>query len=365
MSWFSEFSEKAENILNSIDKNAAIALNKQVNTKNKRTEIIVEPVAVTKLENELESSNLNHYSPFVEDTSTVDKSSVVLDLQPTPSPLPIDRNNDFLQNEMLQNEIHSLNNEISLLLTRVKLSEQKSLELNEKLATAENRNFTLEEEISKLISEKYSIDDLKIMCKQLEGSERFLSKIVSKDEKKKANIHEHYDAQIQELIQQKAELEETLRSKEDEMIMLKSRLSQKTYCFSADELQSRLRALTITLVQKQSSLDSLTAEKNALALKYNQLQKRYDDVLGILHQSRINMNDTDDVKAQIPVFKFERGLLSRLKKLSAPIDLLGVKFEILLRKSSFSRSVFIFYLVVMHIIVFLLLYSQMPDSSTR
>lgn len=51
------------------------------------------------------------------------------------------------------------------------------------------------------------------------------------------------------------------------------------------------------------------------------------------------------VKAQIPVFKFERGLLSRLKKLSAPIDLLGVKFEILLRKSSFSRSVFIFYLV--------------------
>lgn len=48
MSWFSEFSEKAENILNSIDKNAAIALNKQVNAKNKRTEIIPEPVAITK-----------------------------------------------------------------------------------------------------------------------------------------------------------------------------------------------------------------------------------------------------------------------------------------------------------------------------
>lgn len=54
--------------------------------------------------------------------------------------------------------------------------------------------------------------------------------------------------------------------------MLKSRLSQKTYCFSADELQSRLRALTITLVQKQSSLESLTAEKNALVSKMNHLQ---------------------------------------------------------------------------------------------
>lgn len=80
---------------------------------------------------------------------------------------------------------------------------------------------------------------------------------------------------FQEFIQQKTELEETLRSKEDEIIMLKSRLSQKTYCFSADELQSRLRALTITLVQKQSSLDSLTTEKNALALKYNQLQVNF------------------------------------------------------------------------------------------
>lgn len=50
-------------------------------------------------------------------------------MQPTPSPLPIDRNNDFLQNEMLQNEIHSLNNEISLLLTRVKLSEQSNTQL--------------------------------------------------------------------------------------------------------------------------------------------------------------------------------------------------------------------------------------------
>ncbi|XKL60737.1 hypothetical protein PGB90_007794 [Kerria lacca] len=29
MSWFSEFSEKAENILNTIDKNAALAFNKQ------------------------------------------------------------------------------------------------------------------------------------------------------------------------------------------------------------------------------------------------------------------------------------------------------------------------------------------------
>lgn len=33
MSWFMEISEKAENILNSIDKNAAIALSKQKSTK--------------------------------------------------------------------------------------------------------------------------------------------------------------------------------------------------------------------------------------------------------------------------------------------------------------------------------------------
>lgn len=79
---------------------------------------------------------------------------------------------------------------------------------------------------------------------------------------------------MQELLQDKTNLTTELRNKEDEIMMLKSRLSQKTYCFSADELQSRLRALTITLVQKQSSLESLTSEKNALAVKLNQLQVR-------------------------------------------------------------------------------------------
>lgn len=67
---------------------------------------------------------------------------------------------------------------------------------------------------------------------------------------------------------------DSLREKEDEIILLKSRLSQKTYCFSADELQSRLRALTITLVEKQSAVESLMQEKTNLLNKLNHLQVR-------------------------------------------------------------------------------------------
>lgn len=88
---------------------------------------------------------------------------------------------------------------------------------------------------------------------------------------------------MQELLQDKTNLEESLRKKEDEIIMLKSRLSQKTYCFSVDELQSRLRALTITLVQKQSSLESITAEKNAIFLKMNLLQVKVTNLVSILY----------------------------------------------------------------------------------
>lgn len=54
--------------------------------------------------------------------------------------------------------------------------------------------------------------------------------------------------------------------------MLKSRLNQQSFSFSSDDLNSRLRALTITLVQKQSSLERLTSEKSSLEAKYDQLQ---------------------------------------------------------------------------------------------
>lgn len=77
---------------------------------------------------------------------------------------------------------------------------------------------------------------------------------------------------FQELLQDKTNLEETLKSKNDEIMMLKSRLNQKSYSFSSDDLSSRLRALTITLVQKQSALERLTSDNNSLEAKYDQLQ---------------------------------------------------------------------------------------------
>lgn len=80
---------------------------------------------------------------------------------------------------------------------------------------------------------------------------------------------------LQELIQEKGNLEEMLKGKNDEIMMLKSRFNQKGgNAFSGEDLNSRLRALTITLVEKQSALDRITVDKNTLSIKYDQLQVR-------------------------------------------------------------------------------------------
>lgn len=178
---------------------------------------------------------------------------------------------------------------------------------------------------------RYSANDITAICKSLKVFQSEVPNKLINEEENKTTLHEHYDKQIQvslsafdlcnvnilndkvyiyyinrlgsryiskldtnnffilslsliqELLLDKTNLEESLRKKEDEIIMLKSRLSQNTYCFSVDELQSRLRALTITLVQKQSSLESVTAEKNAILLKMNLLQVKVTNSVLILH----------------------------------------------------------------------------------
>lgn len=348
MSWLSELSGKAENILNNIDRNAAKALNKRPNLK-----ISTYDEGVLSSENSTKTTWL-----FQDDLSNVSSTNKE-DLGKVSS-MKKDVSPDYLRNEMLQNEIHSLNNEISLLLNRVKLAEQKSSDFYEQLIAIKKKNEELEDQLAKVIAEKYSANDITSICKSLKVFQiEIPNKFINEDENK-TTLLEHYDKQIQELLQDKTNLEESLRKKEDEIIMLKSRLSQKTYCFSVDELQSRLRALTITLVQKQSSLESITAEKNAIFLKMNLLQKKYDEALGILHQSRINMNDTDDVKAQIPVLRTGTSLKNKLKNIFVNVFRTGPGFQTF----SLLRLFIIFYVILMHVLIFLLLHSYMPDFTS-
>jgi hypothetical protein len=75
-----------------------------------------------------------------------------------------------------------------------------------------------------------------------------------------------------ELLRQKAQLASRVREREAELTKLRSQLSQRPSSPADDELESRLHALTQTLVVKQSSLETVTTEKNALRLQLEKIE---------------------------------------------------------------------------------------------
>lgn len=75
-----------------------------------------------------------------------------------------------------------------------------------------------------------------------------------------------------ELSRQIAQLASRVREREAELSRLRNQLSQRPSSPTGDELENRLHTLTQTLVLKQSSLETVTTEKNALRLQLEKME---------------------------------------------------------------------------------------------
>lgn len=75
-----------------------------------------------------------------------------------------------------------------------------------------------------------------------------------------------------ELSRQVAQLASRVRERDAELSRLRSQLSQRPSSPTGDELENRLHTLTQTLVLKQSSLETVTTEKNALRLQLEKIE---------------------------------------------------------------------------------------------
>ena len=81
-----------------------------------------------------------------------------------------------------------------------------------------------------------------------------------------------------ELSRRIAQLASRVREREAELSRLRSQLSQRPSSPTGDELENRLHTLTQTLVLKQSSLETVTTEKNALRLQLEKIEVSESDV---------------------------------------------------------------------------------------
>lgn len=156
------------------------------------------------------------------------------------------------------------------------------------------------------------------------------------------------------------------------MIRLRTKLSQQqsssTVSFAANNTDDRIYSLTQSLVQKQNSLETITAERNATRIQLEKLENQHRETMQLLRHQRIpqiiNVNDTDDAKSQVPNFMrenpFDTRVARRMKRAYSTLDAAGVRLGVFLRRYPLVRTMTIVYVAVLHLWVMFVLLSSTP-----
>lgn len=138
---------------------------------------------------------------------------------------------------------------------------------------------------------------------------------------------------------------------------------------SPNSTDDRIYSLTQSLVQKQNSLEMVTAERNAIRIQLEKLENQHRDTMQLLRQQRlpqiINVNDTDDDKSQVPNFlqenPFDTRVARRVKRAYSSLDAAGVRLGVFMRRYPLIRIMVIVYVAVLHLWVMLVLFSSTPN----
>lgn len=163
-------------------------------------------------------------------------------------------------------------------------------------------------------------------------------------------------------------LVQQLFEKDQEIAGLRKRSS--TYQ-SGGSLDNRIKSLTQSLIQKQTTLEEVTSERNALRIQLEhhhqmiQQQKRQDTGQSTSAQVTVQ-HMTDDDKAQLPLFiqenPFDNRLAKRMKRVIRASDSAGAVLGGFLRRYPLLRILFLVYTVLLHVWVMVVLMSSTPTQ---
>ncbi|XP_062562385.1 golgin-84 [Armigeres subalbatus] len=170
----------------------------------------------------------------------------------------------------------------------------------------------------------------------------------------------------EEIVKQRTAFSLRIHEKEAEITKLRNRMHHRPTSPSSD-LELRLSSLTQSLVQKQNTLESVTAERNALRLQLEKLDTQYRGVVSQVRQQRVpytSSNETDDAKSQVPNFMvenpFDNKMARRVKRAYSSLDSIGIRLGVFLRRYPLIRILVIFYVALLHLWVMFVLLSSTP-----
>lgn len=155
---------------------------------------------------------------------------------------------------------------------------------------------------------------------------------------------------------------------------MRAKVSQLNFTgASPKSFDDRINSLTQSLVQKQNSLESVTAERNAIRIQLEKLEQQHRSTLVSLRQQQparlINVNHTDDDKSQLPNFMqenpFDTRVARRVKRAYSSLDSAGIRLGVVMRRYPLIRVFSLVYVTVLHLWVMVVLFSSTPAYESR
>ncbi|XP_017009175.2 golgin-84 [Drosophila takahashii] len=176
----------------------------------------------------------------------------------------------------------------------------------------------------------------------------------------------------QQLSNQMAASATRLQEREQQLQQMRQRLSEEANTGAKNDYETRLKALTQSLVERQTLLERVTSERNALRLQHEKAQTQLQQNMHLVEMesqrgsSRHALrNSTDDVKAQFPLLMhpspFDNRVARRFKRALRQADSMGIRVGAFLRRYPMMRVSVIVYVALLHLWVMFVLLSTTPN----
>ncbi|XP_022103780.1 golgin subfamily A member 5-like [Acanthaster planci] len=171
----------------------------------------------------------------------------------------------------------------------------------------------------------------------------------------------------------KMSLQARLQDREDEIQKLRNQLMTRSVSStSQSELESRLHALTESLIQKQTMLEALSTEKNSLVMQLERAERQWKEAQVSATRSEshtVTLRSTDDEEGTrqrgLPSFLRETPLdavvTKNVKRAANTIDKFSIRLGVFLRRYPIARLFVIAYMILLHIWVMIVLLTYTPE----
>ncbi|CAF1274132.1 unnamed protein product [Didymodactylos carnosus] len=221
--------------------------------------------------------------------------------------------------------------------------------------------------------------DLKHLQDQLQDERDRYSLLEQDCKKLKTDYHLLQD----DLHKQKQQMYTQLTERERELEKLRLQLTSKTINHLNDyELEKRLQTLTENLIQKQTVIETLQTDKQSLNLQLERLEARLNDYDQISTASAQKRNTTtiqmggdqreddehsnvENIRYRMPILRetpYDVDLAKKVKRAVSELDKLGIRLGVFLRRYPIVRLGVLFYAILLHAWVLLVLFTYKPET---